>query len=273
MNRLFFKNKIKLKSYFIWVLAIFGAFSVTSCKYHTQHYMFQTEKSIVKTDSSLFEFSEDNYILQINDWFELNVYTNNGELLIDPNKELKTLIGGGAAAARNGVSFENQKYLVLENGKVRFPMVDYIAVDGRSIIDVEKELQEKFSEFYVDPYVRIKPLNKRVILFTGKGGKVIPLNNENMNLLEVLALGGEIATGSNAQNVNIIRGDLKDPEVLKVDLSTIEGLKQYNLKVLPNDVIYVQAKRNRVSEFVRDLAPLISVTSSITILIISLSRI
>ena len=41
---------------------------LASCKIHTQHYMFKTDESILKQDSSLFQFSEDNYILQINDW-------------------------------------------------------------------------------------------------------------------------------------------------------------------------------------------------------------
>ena len=255
------------------VLFVISTILFSSCKIHTQHYMFQTDESILKQDSSLFEFSEDNYILQINDWLQMDVYTNNGELLVDPNKDLQRSLGGGVQNSQVSTVGQKQQYLVLESGEVRFPMIGNIKVDKRSIIDVENELQKLYAEFYIEPYVRIKPLNKRVVLFSGKGGQVIPLANENMNLLEILALGGEISTGSNAKNVKIIRGNLKNPEVLKIDLSTVEGLQQYNLKIQPNDIIYVQAKRNVVTEVLKDIAPIISLTSSILFIVWTFSRI
>ncbi len=245
---------------------------MSSCGFHTQHYMFRIPESKLKDEESLFEFSEDNYILQINDWLNISVYTNDGEILIDPNNELSRAINVGNGM-NNRANNKEEDYLVLQDGTVRLPLVGYVQVDGRSIVDVEFELQQKFAEYYVEPYVRIKPLNKRVLLFTGQGGKVIPLANENMNLLEVLALGGQVSTGSNAENIRIIRGDLRDPEVLVVDLSTVEGLTKANLRILPNDVIYVQAKRNALRESVQDIAPVAQISSTLITLYFTITRI
>ena len=82
--------------------------------------MFQTENSIISKDSSLFEFSEDNYILQINDLLEMNVYTNNGELLVDPNRDLaKAISSGNSRMMQNGANNKKEQYLVLSYPQIK----------------------------------------------------------------------------------------------------------------------------------------------------------
>lgn len=69
------------------------------------------------------------------------------------------------------------------------------------------------------------------MVFTGRGsGHVVPLDNEGMSLIEVLGLAGGI-TGSKAYRVKLIRGDLRNPQVFLINLSTIEGMKKLIFKL------------------------------------------
>jgi polysaccharide export outer membrane protein len=97
---------------------------------------------------------------------------------------------------------------------------------------------------------------------------VIRLENPQTNLLEVLAQAGGLTTEARSQMVRIIRGPLNDPEVFVVDLSTVEGMKQSIVPVLPNDIIYVEPIRRKVLERVSYLAPIVSLMTSILTLIL-----
>ena len=43
--------------------------------------------------------------------------------------------------------------------------------------------------------MRTRVTNNRIILLGAQGGRIIPLENDNMNLLEVLALAGGVDGG------------------------------------------------------------------------------
>ncbi|MEO0334740.1 MAG: polysaccharide export protein EpsE, partial [Bacteroidota bacterium] len=114
--------------------------------------------------------------------------------------------------------------------------------------------------------------NKRVVVLGGLGGQVIPLTNENMSLIEVLALAGGVSQGSRTDNIRLIRGDLDDPEVRIIDLSTIQGVKKASLKVMPGDIIYVQPVQRVASEALRDISPIFGLITSTLTLILLVTR-
>jgi len=221
--------------------------------------MFQTEESIV-VDSLAIMSSESNYVIQPGDRFQLEVYTNNGEMLIDPDNLLKKELGINQ-------NFQNQviEYLVLSDGTVKLPLISYQKIEGMSIDNATEHIADKYSKFYKDAFINIILLNRRVVLFGSNGGQVIPLKNENMNLLEVLALSGEVNDKSYSNNVRVIRGNLKNPNVQVIDLSTIEGMRKANLQVEANDIIYVEPKKTLFSQALREnIIPYVSVITGIS---------
>ncbi|MBA4053296.1 MAG: polysaccharide export protein EpsE [Marivirga sp.] len=205
------------------------------------------------------ETAERNYIIQKNDYLQLDVYTNKGERLIDPDLELiKDEVNQNPAAK------PIPSYLVDTHGTTKFPMIGEIKLEGLSIREAEEMLQKAYSTFYRDAFVVLKYLNKRVIVLGAPGGQVIPLTNENIHLVEVLALAKGLNNDSKAQNIRVIRGD----EVFLVDLSTFEGYKKNNIAIEPGDVVYVEPVRRPVSEGLRDYGPILSIITSVTTLVI-----
>ncbi len=200
---------------------------------------------------------EKNYIIQPNDLLELDVYTNKGERIIDPNYELQL------QQNQNRSNEKRQEFLVLDDGTVKFPMIGVVKIKGMRINEAEDYLEKKYDEYYIDSYVRLNYLNKRVIVLGAPGGMVIPLVDENTSVVEVLALAGGIDYGGKAHNLRLIRGDLHKPEVFVIDLSTIKGMRTSMMDAMPGDIIYIEPKVKVFSEGVRDFTTLFSIITSV----------
>ena len=202
-----------------------------------------------------------NYVIQKNDYLKLNVYTNKGELIIDPDLSLMKDI-----QAQNMQRRPDPDYLVDLNGVAKFPMIGELKVEGLTIRQAEAILQKEYSNYYTDPFVVLQYTNKRVVVLGAMGGFVIPLVNENVTLVEILAHATGLNNDSKAQNIRVLRGE----EFFVADLSTIEGYRQTNMIMQPGDIVYVEPVRRPVSESSRDYLPLISMITSLTTLIIVL---
>jgi len=237
----------------------------TACSSYKQHIMFKTDDSNYPQDIEYSKLlAERNYKIQINDQLLIRVYTNEGERIIDPDYVLQGEI------AYNNIQREEVRYFVDKEGMVKVPMIGQVKLQDLTTRETEQLLEKKFSNFYKDPYVIVSFNNKRVIVLGKPGGQVINLTNEDMNLLEVLALAGGVEKDSKAQNIRLIRGDLKNPEVQIIDLSTIEGMMKADLKVYSGDIIYVEPVVRGFSEGTRDILPVVSVLASLVALIVAI---
>lgn len=203
--------------------------------------------------------AEKNYVIQQNDLLQLEVYTNSGERLIDPDLQLTKELGN-----QNLTNRSIPNYLVDIRGIAKFPMIGEIKVEGLKIREAEEILQKEYSKYYQGAYAILKYTNKRVIVLGAPGGQVIPLANENMRLVEVLALAKGINNDGKAQNIRVLRKD----KVFLVDLSTFDGYLKNNLVVEPGDVVYVEPVRRPFFEGVRDYGVLVSLATSISTLIL-----
>ncbi|HEY8402003.1 MAG TPA: polysaccharide biosynthesis/export family protein [Cytophagaceae bacterium] len=232
-----------------------------SCKLYTQNRMFRTHQEyVVDSIQRLVENAEKRYVIQKDDYLQLKVYTNGGERVIDPDLELVKPI-------QQGQRLEHQ-YLVRENGYVKLPMVGDVYLEGYSLYQADSLLQIKYEAFYNTPFVVTTLVNRRVVVLGPMGGKVVPLENPNMNVIEAIAIYGGITYEGKAYNIKLIRGDLKNPDVQIIDLSTIEGMRKANLRLLPNDIIYIEPGRRILSESVRDIAPVIGLLTNLVTLIL-----
>lgn len=231
--------------------------------------MFKTKNEHLK---EVVSNTTQNYIIKPTDQLSLSVYSNSGELIIDPNFTLRKEIGMGGNMAR---MMEKPIYLVRPDGTVKLPMLGYVPIEGYTLAQADSLLSIKYSEYYIESFATITLENRRAIVL-GEGsmsnGQVIPLSNENMSILEVIALAGGIPNTAKAHNLRLIRGDLNDPQVELIDLSTISGMKAATMYVQPNDVIYIEPVRKVVVESVRDLSPVLSLLTSLLTLAIILNR-
>ena len=85
-------------------------------------------------------------------------------------------------------------------------------------------------------------------------------------------MAGGFNNDASGKNIRLIRGDLSNPQVQVIDLSTIEGMAKANLEIQPNDIIYVEPVRRPFAESLKDIVPVLSLLTSVLALVIALDR-
>lgn len=242
----------------------------TSCSIYRNRILFSTEQAAIpgRLEGAIAEATR-NYTIQENDYLEVDVSTNRGEILIDPNYEIIKEIG---VRGQNQQVQEKPRYLVRANGEVTLPVVGDVKLAGLTLYQADSVLARRYATLYEEPYVITRYVNKRVIVLGTDVGQVIPLQNENTNLIEVLALAGGITNQSRTDNIRLIRGDLRNPQVQIIDLSTIQGMQAASLRVESGDIIYVQPVQRVVAEAIRDISPILSLVTSVVTLVVLISR-
>lgn len=213
------------------------------------------------------------YIISPNDQVQFKVYSNDGTRIVDIS--IGTDNDDAANGGGGGLGFNSRttiNYRVEMDSTIRIPVLDTVRVAGKTILEAERYLEKKFTDHYVDPYVLMQVVNKRVIVFPGNGANaaVIYLINNNTTLMEVLALAGGVTERGRANRIKIIR---KAPDgtrkMFMIDLSTaFDGLQYTDLLVQANDYIYVDPVPQYTREVISEISPIVSLISS-TILIYS----
>ncbi|MBL7900594.1 MAG: polysaccharide biosynthesis/export family protein [Bacteroidia bacterium] len=247
--------------YFFLFLAL--GVVLSSCKVMRSNLMLKTPKDY-KYDELIDSLAQKDYRVAPNDEILYFVFTNDGFKLID----LATQVNTGFKASINTI--------VETDGQIKMPLLGRVYVEGLTIKELQAVLEEKYSEFYVKPYVEVRVSNKRVIVFPGSGGsaKVLPLTNNNTTVMEALAAAGGIVEDGKAYKVKLIRNNPKPdgkPLVYLMDLSTIDGLSAANSKVQANDIIYVEPRYKPLATFNKEVLPLVTTITGV-ILIIQLFR-
>ncbi len=228
---------------------------LSACSSYKQNILFKSEE--LKGPELEQLAVGNNRIIEIGDYLTIEVFTKNGEKIIDPDFEL-------ASTNINAERLRPKlKYLVRNDGFLKAPMVGEVELKGKTLHEAEQILQVKYEMFYKSSFVNINFLNKRVVVLGSTGGKVIPLENENTTLVEIIALSGGIDNFGKGSNIRVLR----DNSAFLVNLTTIEGYQAGNIIMEPGDVIYIEPVRRPFSEFIRENGQVISIFTSLLSLV------
>lgn len=238
---------------------------MASCKPLNPSIMFRTPKDYafdVKEKDTVLE-----YVIAPNDFISFRLFANNGIKLVDVTDN------------NNAQQFQQLSqgltYLVEHDGKVNLPSIGRVKIDGKTIREAELYLEELYDSVLVnEPFILLNVSNRRVTIFTGEGGSgnVITLANNNVKLIEALALAGGISQTGRATRIRLIRGDLSNPLVYNIDLSTIEGIEQANIILQANDIIYIEPVGVTTRQILSEISPVLGLITSVITLILVIDR-
>jgi polysaccharide export outer membrane protein len=242
---------------------------LSACTVYKQNIMFRPQKYPLSAMSTAVGEIERNYRIQANDLISFQLYANKGERLVDLYVNPLQTVGGTFNNQQNTV--QGITYQVRENGYASLPLIGQTYLRGFTLRQTDSLLQKAFEKFYHEPYVITRFANKRVVVL-GTNNQIVPLVNDKMTVIEVIALSGGVQTNAKVRKIRIIRGDLnRNPQVFLVDLSTIEGMKNSQLLIEPGDIIYIEPVRRTLFEGLNDVSSLTGIFSTLisTILIIT----
>ncbi|MFD1552767.1 polysaccharide biosynthesis/export family protein [Putridiphycobacter roseus] len=255
-------NKINI--FYVFLIVVL----VQSCGINSD-LMLKTPKDYVFADlDSLANKNFNNeYKIEVNDIIQFKFYTNKGIRVLDVSagtSDSKTGNANNQLTATNGIF-----YVINADSLVKLPYLNMVNLVGKTIREAEYFLQDNYKAYYVDPFVQISITNKRIFVFPGSGGeaKVVNLTNNNTTLMEAIALSGGLSQRGRAKKIKLIRDIDGERLVYLIDLSTVEGLKYVDLIVQNGDYIYVEPVPELGKEILAQIAPVVSILSSLLIVI------
>ena len=155
--------------------------------------------------------------------------------------------------------------LVSPEGTVVLPLIGEIKLQGLTKYEAAKLLEREYSKYIKNPNIYVEILNQRVYVI-GEVNRPGPVQflDDRITLIEALARAGDLNVYADRDNIMIIRGNLENPTIIKVDLTDINQLKATGLILQPNDIVYVPPnKMRKVNVVINEISPPIRLISEI----------
>ena len=150
----------------------------------------------------------------------------------------------------SSISSQATGYLVNQEGFVELPMLGPIKAAGLT----KKQFKEDITKSIIDnqllksPMVAVRYLNYNVtVLGEVARPSVISVADEKISLLKALGYAGDMTMYAQRNNVMVIREDDEKRTVARLDLNSKELLSSPYYYLKPNDVVYVQPNKAKVS--------------------------
>jgi polysaccharide biosynthesis/export protein len=131
---------------------------------------------------------------------------------------------------------------VLSNGKIIYPLLGEVVVQGKDLIEVTDTLKTLFNEYLVEPHVSVYIKEYAKVYVYGEivrpGAYEL---SENLTLLQTIAMAGGLKEKANPKKIKIKRKKNGYVVTLPVDLSSItqQEKSEVDVELCPDDVIIV----------------------------------
>lgn len=141
-----------------------------------------------------------------------------------------------------------QTYLIDHEGFIDFPVIGKISVEGFTHDELEVELKSQLKKYLkVDPIITIRLLNYRVTILGEVGSPgIYPVSRDHINILEALAMAGDMTIYGQRENVKLIR-ELPDEklEVVHLNLNDAWVASSPYFYLRQNDILYVEPNKTK----------------------------
>lgn len=141
-----------------------------------------------------------------------------------------------------------QQYLVSNEGTIDFPVLGTLHVGGLTIDQTQALVRDRLSPYLKEtPIVTVRMQNFKVsVLGEVNHPGQFSINNEKVNLLEALALAGDLTIWGCRDNVKLIREDAQgNRQIHELDLTDANLILSPFYHLEQNDVIYVTPNKTK----------------------------
>lgn len=164
-------------------------------------------------------------------------------------------------------------YLVDNNGDISLPFIGKLSVKGLTIPQARDTVLKQLGKYLINPSVFINLENFKIVMLgeVSKPG-VYVVNNEQVTISEALALAGDMTVFGKRTHVLVVRETMAgNPEYGMIDMTSPEVFNSPYYYLHPNDIVYVNARKNKVASgdlFFRIVPIIISLATLVSLLII-----
>lgn len=135
-----------------------------------------------------------------------------------------------------------QQYLVDNEGKISFPVLGALTVGGLTKKQAEQLIVDKLKPYMKEnPIVTVRMVNYKISVIgeVARPG-TFTISNEKVNLLEALAMAGDMTVYGLRDNVKLIREDANGKQqIVTLDLNNTETILSPYYWLQQNDIVYI----------------------------------
>jgi polysaccharide biosynthesis/export protein len=206
-------------------------------------------------------------IIRKGDILSIIVYSDNPEATKIYNQSLITTAGTGGAygsAAGVGSAPAAPGYQVDLDGNMVFQGLGKIHVEGLTKAELKDTLDARLMPFLLHPYYNINFLNYKFTMMgeVTKPG-IITIPGERINILQAIALAGDLSVFASRDSVLIIRETNNKREFARLNLTQPQIMASPYFYIQQNDIIIVQPLKKK--SVANDVVTLRNITIASTI--------
>lgn len=165
-----------------------------------------------------------------------------------------------------------QQYLVNNEGNIDFPVLGRLHVGGLTKNQAEDLVREKLKPYLrEEPIVTVRMVNYKISVMgeVARPG-TFTVNNEKVNILEALAMAGDLTIWGKRDDVMLIREDAKGKrEIVTLNLNDANLITSDHYYLQQNDILYVSPNKTKAKN--SDIGQSTSLWFSATSILVSIA--
>lgn len=218
------------------LLILLIASAITSCIPQKKlRYLQEQEESTIDTTQS--QEIDNTYRLKARDEIYLKVNS------VDPRTY--AFFNGGESSVNqynSDLGLYLNSYTISDSGFIQLPVAGKIGIEGLDLEEARFKIEAVLSKYLNDVSVTIKFSAFKITLIgeVKRPGRYAPYVSQ-LNIIEAIALAGDLTTYGNRTRIMIIREENGKEQVHFVNLLDVNLLQSQDFNLLPNDIVYVES--------------------------------
>ena len=224
----------------LWIIAFAASLSLASCSSYKKMTYLQDMDSL-----ATYEVKEQpDVLIGVNDKLRIVVTCQEPTLAAPFNLSSGVYsVDPETGESFTKVSSESESgYVVNKNGYIDFPVLGLVKAQGLTIDQLRQSLIDKIiaTKYIKDPIVLVQFMNFQFTVLgeANPGNYNVP--NGHINLLEALAMAGDLKTSAKRDDVWVIRTENGQRKVYSIDMRSKDLFDSPAFNIQQNDLIYVK---------------------------------
>lgn len=214
------------------------------------------------------------------DLLSITINTTDPQAAAPFNLTMQTPMNTASANIYTTTQPSLQQYLVNNAGEIDFPVLGRLKVGGLTKNEAEALIREKLQPYLKEqPIVTVRMINYKIsVLGEVNRPGTFTVSNEKVNVLEALAMAGDMTVYGLRDNVKLVREDAQGKRmIIELDLTRSDLILSPYFYLQQNDILYVtpnktKAKNSDVGNTTTIAISAISILVSIASLLVTVFK-
>ena len=176
------------------------------------------------------------------DLLSITINTSDPQAAAPFNLTVQTPLNAALANISSTSQPSLQQYLVNNKGEIDFPVIGTLQVGGLTKDEAEDLIRERLKPYLKEePIVTVRMANYKISVLgeVARPGS-FTISNEKVNVLEALAMAGDMTIYGVRDDVKLIREDINGRrEIINLNLNNAEIVTSPYYYLKQNDILYV----------------------------------